>query len=417
MEKSVLDIICASLDSFFESERKIGTYIIQHTAEVVDMTVGELAQACGVSDASVSRFCKKINMKGFHHLKITLAKEISEKGIEEEEVSNHISVNDIEQSLKNILANKVTEITQTVSMMDAKQLSEILNKLNIARTVQFFAVGNTIPVAIDGAFKLNQIGIFTMGDIARCSIGEDTSFYNEDLLYRTFGINAELLIDHAWGYEPCTMKDIKSYEPETKSIGSGQVLSCAYSCEKAKLVLKEMINELVLDLFEKMVMTDQIVLTVEYDTENLKSNYKGEISTDMYGRKIPKHAHGTRNLEEWSASGKKIMKAGLSLYDEIVDPVLSIRKLYVTANHIISNTKAEEKKQYQQISMFDLLQAENEGQEKVDIKRDDIREKNLQKAELEIKKRFGKNAIMRGISLEKGATAKERNDQIGGHKA
>ena len=122
MEKSVLDIICASLDSFFESERKIGTYIIQHTAEVVDMTVGELAQACGVSDASVSRFCKKINMKGFHHLKITLAKEISEKGIEEEEVSNHISVNDIEQSLKNILANKVTEITQTVSMMDAKQL-------------------------------------------------------------------------------------------------------------------------------------------------------------------------------------------------------------------------------------------------------------------------------------------------------
>ena len=159
MEKSVLDIICASLDSFFESERKIGTYIIQHTAEVVDMTVGELAQACGVSDASVSRFCKKINMKGFHHLKITLAKEISEKGIEEEEVSNHISVNDIEQSLKNILANKVTEITQTVSMMDAKQLSEILNKLNIARTVQFFAVGNTIPVAIDGAFKLNQIGI------------------------------------------------------------------------------------------------------------------------------------------------------------------------------------------------------------------------------------------------------------------
>ena len=180
MEKSVLDIICASLDSFFESERKIGTYIIQHTAEVVDMTVGELAQACGVSDASVSRFCKKINMKGFHHLKITLAKEISEKGIEEEEVSNHISVNDIEQSLKNILANKVTEITQTVSMMDAKQLSEILNKLNMARTVQFFAVGNTIPVAIDGAFKLNQIGItynMTAEDvvIAISNSGESTA--------------------------------------------------------------------------------------------------------------------------------------------------------------------------------------------------------------------------------------------------
>ena len=183
MEKSVLDIICASLDSFFESERKIGTYIIQHTAEVVDMTVGELAQACGVSDASVSRFCKKINMKGFHHLKITLAKEISEKGIEEEEVSNHISMNDIEQSLKNILANKVTEITQTVSMMDAKQLSEILNKLNMARTVQFFAVGNTIPVAIDGAFKLNQIGIPAVsGTIWETQIGYTYNMTAEDVV-------------------------------------------------------------------------------------------------------------------------------------------------------------------------------------------------------------------------------------------
>ena len=183
MEKSVLDIICASLDSFFETERKIGNYIIQHTAEVVDMTVGELAQACGVSDASVSRFCKKINMKGFHHLKITLAKEISEKGIEEEEVSNHISVNDIEQSLKNILANKVTEITQTVSMMDAKQLSEILNKLNMARTVQFFAVGNTIPVAIDGAFKLNQIGIPAVsGTIWETQIGYTYNMTAEDVV-------------------------------------------------------------------------------------------------------------------------------------------------------------------------------------------------------------------------------------------
>ena len=183
MEKSVLDIICASLGSFFESERKIGNYIIQHTAEVVDMTVGELAQACGVSDASVSRFCKKINMKGFHHLKITLAKEISEKGIEEEEVSNHISVNDIEQSLKNILANKVTEITQTVSMMDAKQLSEILNKLNMARTVQFFAVGNTIPVAIDGAFKLNQIGIPAVsGTIWETQIGYTYNMTAEDVV-------------------------------------------------------------------------------------------------------------------------------------------------------------------------------------------------------------------------------------------
>ena len=183
MEKSVLDIICASLDSFFESEKKIGTYIIQHTAQVVDMTVGELAQACGVSDASVSRFCKKINMKGFHHLKITLAKEISEKGNDDKEVSTHISVNDIEQSLKNILANKVTEITQTVSMMDIKQLHEILDKLNSAKTVQFFAVGNTIPVAIDGAFKLNQIGIPAVsGTIWETQIGYTYNMTADDVV-------------------------------------------------------------------------------------------------------------------------------------------------------------------------------------------------------------------------------------------
>ena len=183
MEKSVLDTICASLDTFFESERKIGTYIIKHTAKVVDMTVGELAQACGVSDASVSRFCKKINMKGFHHLKITLAKEISERGKEEEEVSNHISVNDIGQSLKNILANKVTEITQTVSMMDTKQLHEILDKLNTAKTVQFFAVGNTIPVAIDGAFKLNQIGIPAVsGTIWETQIGYTYNMTADDVV-------------------------------------------------------------------------------------------------------------------------------------------------------------------------------------------------------------------------------------------
>lgn len=150
MEKSVLDTICASLDTFFESERKIGTYIIQHTAKVVDMTVGELAQACGVSDASVSRFCKKIDMKGFHHLKITLAKEISERGKEEEEVSNHISVNDIGQSLKNILANKVMEITQTVSMMDIKQLHEILDKLIPQRRYNFLQLVILFPLRLTG---------------------------------------------------------------------------------------------------------------------------------------------------------------------------------------------------------------------------------------------------------------------------
>lgn len=266
--------------------------------------------------------------------------------------------------------------------------------------------------------SLNQLGLFTMGDIARCSIGKETDFYNEELLYKTFGINAELLIDHAWGYEPCTMTDIKSYEPETKSIGSGQVLSCAYNNEKAKLVVKEMINELVLNLFEKELMTDQIVLTVEYDIENLKKDYKGEISMDMYGRKIPKHAHGTRNLFEWTISNRKIMEAGLSLYEEITDPSLSIRKIYVTANHVISDVVAKEKKQYHQMSLFDFVNSDDQ-EGSISIKKEDFnrKEQNLQKAELEIKKRFGKNAIMRGINLEKGATARERNGQIGGHKA
>ena len=262
--------------------------------------------------------------------------------------------------------------------------------------------------------KLNQIGIFTMGDIARCSIGEDTSFYNEDLLYRTFGINAELLIDHAWGYEPCTMKDIKSYEPETKSIGSVQVLSCAYSCEKAKLVLKEMINELVLDLFEKMVMTDQIVLTVEYDTENLKSNYKGEISTDMYGRKIPKHAHGTANLREYTASARMITDAVMELYDRIVNPHLMVRRISMAANHVLDEKKAADKTEFRQLDLFTDFTGGNEKKqqdEKVE------REKKMQEAVLSIKKKYGKNAILKGLNFQEGATTKARNEQIGGHKA
>lgn len=158
MEKSVINQICASLDTFFETEKKIGNYIIHHPREIVDMTVGELARECQVSEASVSRFCKKLDMKGFHHLKISIAKELVTQD-EDSELSNHISVDDVDQSLKNILANKVAELTQTVSMMDSKQLHHILDVINNAKNVLFAAVGNTIPVAMDGAYKLNQIGI------------------------------------------------------------------------------------------------------------------------------------------------------------------------------------------------------------------------------------------------------------------
>lgn len=263
--------------------------------------------------------------------------------------------------------------------------------------------------------KLNKLGIYTMGDIARCSLGKEDEFYNEDLLYQTFGINAELLIDHAWGYEPCTMKDIKSYQPETKSIGSGQVLACAYDHEKAGLVIKEMLHELSLELFKKELVTNQLVITIEYDICNLKKGYRGEISSDMYGRKIPKHAHGTKNLYEWTNLGTAIMAAGLELFDEIIDENLSIRKIYVTANHIISNQNAFKSNEYKQLSIFDMMDDDSNTKEKKAKQTE--KEKNLLKAELEIQRRFGKNAIMRGISLEEGATMKERNGQIGGHKA
>ena len=264
------------------------------------------------------------------------------------------------------------------------------------------------------AKKLAAYQIYTMGDVARCSVGKEKEYHNEELLYKLFGINAELLIDHAWGYEPCTMKDIKSYEPETKSIGSGQVLSCAYSCEKAKLVLKEMINELVLDLFEKMVMTDQIVLTVEYDTENLKSNYKGEISTDMYGRKIPKHAHGTANLREYTASTRMITDAVMELYDRIVNPHLMVRRISMAANHVLDEKKAVDKTEFRQLDLFTDFTGDNEKKqqdEKVE------REKKMQEAVLSIKKKYGKNAILKGLNFQEGATTKARNEQIGGHKA
>ena len=158
MEKSVINQICASMDTFFETEKKIGNFIIHHPKEIVDMTVGELAKECQVSEASVSRFCKKIDMKGFHHLKISIAKEMVSQS-EDDELSNHISVDDLEQSLKNILANKVAELTQTVSMMNSENLQDILKRINNAHNVLFAAVGNTVPVAMDGAYKLNQIGI------------------------------------------------------------------------------------------------------------------------------------------------------------------------------------------------------------------------------------------------------------------
>ena len=271
------------------------------------------------------------------------------------------------------------------------------------------------------AKTLEQHGMYTMGDVAKCSVGDVNGYYNEDLLYKLFGVNAELLIDHAWGWEPCTIADIKAYKPETNSISSGQVLQCPYSFEKARLIVREMTDLLVLDLVDKHLVTDQIVLTVGYDIENLSDGaqdaYEGEITTDFYGRKIPKQAHGSINLGKYTSSTKHITEATLALYDRIVDQKLTVRRMYVVANHIILEEKAaSQPSQSEQISMFDedygCLEAK-QAEEAAALEK----EKRMQKAVIDIKKKFGKNAILKGMNLEEGATAKDRNRQIGGHKA
>lgn len=265
------------------------------------------------------------------------------------------------------------------------------------------------------AKKLETYGIYTMGDVARCSE------QNEELLYRLFGKNAELLIDHAWGWEPCTVEAVKAYRPESSSLGSGQVLQCPYDAEKAKLVVREMADALSLDLVEKRLVTDQIVITVGYDIENLtdperRKKYRGEVVTDRYGRQIPKHAHGTENLESFTSSTQKMVEAASVLYDRIVDKNLLIRRMNITANNIVEEKAAPQKNNsYQQLDLFTDYAAEEE-QEKQEALRLD-RERKLQEATITIKKKFGKNAILKGMSLQEGATAKNRNEQIGGHKA
>lgn len=268
--------------------------------------------------------------------------------------------------------------------------------------------------------KLEQNGLFTMGDIARCSIGKPNEFYNEELLYKLFGINAELLIDHAWGWEPCTMTDIKSYKPQDNSIGSGQVLHCAYKADKARLVVREMADMLSLELVEKGLVTDQIVITVGYDIENIsnpeiRKKYKGPITTDGYGRKLPKHAHGTQNIGKKTSSTKLITDAAMELYDRIVNETLLIKRLYITANHVVDEKSVLEQKSYEQLDLFtDYAETQRiRRQEEQELKK----EKDIQHTILDIKKKFGKNAILKGMNMQEGATARDRNNTIGGHKA
>ena len=268
--------------------------------------------------------------------------------------------------------------------------------------------------------KLEEAGLYTMGDIARCSIGEERDYYNEELLYKMFGINAELLIDHAWGYEPVTIADIRGYKPETNSIGSGQVLHCPYDFEKTKLIVREMTDALVLDLVEKQLVTDQIVLDIGYDIENLtnpdiRKKYHGEVKADRYGRFVPKHAHGTANLDTKTSSTAKIMDAVLDLYERIVDKNLLVRRVSVTANRVVDEHMVSNETEFTQMDLFTDYQAQAEKQKAEQARME--KERRLQEVMLSVKKKYGKNAMLKGTNLQEGATMIDRNNQIGGHRA
>lgn len=259
------------------------------------------------------------------------------------------------------------------------------------------------------AKRLEAMGLHTMGDIARFSLT------NEDALYREFGVNAELLIDHAWGWEPATIADIKAYEPENNSISAGQVLQEPYDFAHARLVVHEMADALSLDLVDKGLVCDQMVLTVGYDIQNVQGGYKGEITEDRYGRKIPKHAHGSHNMGRYTASTRLITEAVLEIYDRTVDKHLTVRRMYVVANHVVKESEVKDDHSAEQLDLFTdyAAQAEQKAEEEQELQK----EKKVQQAMLGIKKKFGKNAILKGMNFQEGATARERNGTVGGHKA
>lgn len=261
------------------------------------------------------------------------------------------------------------------------------------------------------AEKLAQYGMYTMGDVARCSLGGAGDFRNEELLYKLFGVNAELLIDHAWGYEPCTMADIKSYRPSTTGMSSGQVLSEPYPFEKARIILKEMAEVVALELVEKGLVTKRLTLTIIYDVSNVTKDFKGETASDYLGRKIPKPSHSTANLMRKTASSKLITDALCRLYDKIADKKLCVRKLSISVDDVVPKEEADESNECIQLDLFttadDVTNARNELE----------KENRVQNAVVTIKKKYGKNAVLKGTSLQEGATAIQRNAQIGGHKA
>ncbi len=276
-------------------------------------------------------------------------------------------------------------------------------------------------VGVGYARRMESLGLYTMGDVARCSIDD------EDLLYKNFGINAELLIDHAWGYEPCGMRDVKSYRPENNSISSGQVLHCPYDFSRSRLVLREMADQLSLDLVSKHLVTNQLVITIGYDIENLtdpviSKKYRGPVSVDYLGRRVPVHAHGTVNLPQWTSSTRLITEAAVRLFDEIVNPVLMVRRFNIAAGIVKDEASVDRTVQFgeqtgtwEQMDLF--TDYETKERERRVMEREQKRERRLQQASIAIKQKFGKNAVLKGMNLKDGATMRDRNQQIGGHKA
>ena len=262
------------------------------------------------------------------------------------------------------------------------------------------------------ARKLEKYGLYTMGDIALCSLGGAEEYYNEDLLYKLFGINAELLIDHAWGWESCTLPQIKAYRPSAHSISSGQVLSCPYSAEKGRLIVEEMLDLLALDLVEKKLQTDQIVLTVGYDRESLTDpqiHYTGPVTMDPYGRPVPKSANGSVQLEGYTSSARRILEKALELYDRIVDPTLLIRRVTIAACHVLPRHLLPQDGEGEQLDLFAPTRQEER-------RRQEARELRRQEAVLSIQHKYGRNAILKGMNFQEGATTIARNGQVGGHR-
>lgn len=264
----------------------------------------------------------------------------------------------------------------------------------------FWRVGKGI------ARKLEQNGMFTMGDVAL------QSEMDEELLYRLFGVNAELLIDHAWGWEPTTIAQIKAYKPASNSLSVGQVLSEPYTKEKGRIILREMSEGLVLDLVEKGLVTDQVVLTVGYDKKN-PAAYSGPMEENRYGQTVPKQAHGSQNIGRTTSSTRLIMDAFLDLYDRIVDQDLYVRRMYVVANHVAPPEKAGEPA-FEQLDLFTDYEERKKAEEEEAKALE--KERRLQETMLRLKNRYGKNIILHGTSYEEGATGRDRNEQVGGHR-